>query len=98
MNPDSNSTTLNEFSWNNNVNLLYIDQPVGVGYSYTTITNGVLNLLTQEFTPVEDGETPELDLTTVQTSISTPDPAFIVNNTETAAKMAWQFVQVWFQE
>lgn len=98
MNPDSNSTTLNEFAWNNNVNMLYIDQPVGVGYSYTTITNGVLNLLTQEFTHVENGETPELNLTTVQTSVSTPDPAFVVNNTETAAKMAWQFAQVWFQE
>jgi hypothetical protein len=28
INPDSNSTTLNEWSWNNNVNMLYIDQPV----------------------------------------------------------------------
>ncbi|MBE3041385.1 hypothetical protein IMZ48_02135 [Candidatus Bathyarchaeota archaeon] len=99
INPDSNSTTVNEFSWNNNVNMLYIDQPVGVGYSYTTVTNGVVDLLTEQFTPLaEDEEAPELNLTTVQASISTPDPAFVLNNTETAAKMMWQFAQVWFQE
>ena len=98
VNPDSNSTTVNEFSWNNNVNMLYIDQPVGVGYSYTTITDGILNLLTQEFSPLEDNDAPELNLTTVQASISTPNEAFLVNNTETAAKMAWKFAQVWFQE
>lgn len=78
--------------------MLYVDQPVGVGYSYTTITEGVLNLLTQEFSPLEDGETPELNLTTLQASISTPKEAFLVNNTETAAKMMWKFAQVWFQE
>ncbi|SPO05481.1 related to serine-type carboxypeptidase Z precursor [Cephalotrichum gorgonifer] len=99
VNPDSNSTTLNEFSWNNNVNMLYIDQPVGVGYSYTTVTKGVVDLLTDTFTPLEDPESiPELNLTTVQASKSTPDPHFVVNNTETAAKMMWRFAQVWFQE
>lgn len=99
MNPDSNSTTLNEFSWNNNVNMLYIDQPVGVGYSYTSITNGTVDLMSGAFSPLSNPEeVPELNLTTVQASISTPDPARVVNNTETAAKMTWQFAQVWFQE
>lgn len=99
VNPDSNSTTINDFSWNTNVNMLYIDQPVGIGYSYTSITNGVVNLLTGVFEPLaEDAETPDLNLTTVQASISTPNPAFVVNNTETAAKMTWKFAQVWFQE
>jgi carboxypeptidase C (cathepsin A) len=31
---DVNSIYLNEFSWNNNANLVFIDQPVGTGFSY----------------------------------------------------------------
>lgn len=36
---DSNSTYLNEWSWNNEVNMLYLDQPVQVGLSYDVLTN-----------------------------------------------------------
>ncbi|KXN85070.1 Carboxypeptidase S1 [Leucoagaricus sp. SymC.cos] len=35
---DSRSVTLNEFSWNNEANLLFIDQPVGVGFSHGDTT------------------------------------------------------------
>ncbi|KAF8602101.1 alpha/beta-hydrolase [Ceratobasidium sp. AG-I] len=31
---DGRNTTLNKYSWNTNANLLFIDQPAGVGYSY----------------------------------------------------------------
>ncbi|KAF8960015.1 serine carboxypeptidase [Flammula alnicola] len=34
---DSSSVTLNPFSWNNESNVLYIDQPVGTGFSHGNI-------------------------------------------------------------
>jgi carboxypeptidase C (cathepsin A) len=37
VNPDSKSTTLNKWSWNNEVNMLYIDQPVQTGFSYDVL-------------------------------------------------------------
>ena len=36
---DSNSTESNLWSWNENVNMLYVDQPVTAGFSYAALVN-----------------------------------------------------------
>ncbi|CAL1710317.1 unnamed protein product [Somion occarium] len=38
VNSDANSTRINPFSWNNISNVIYIDQPIGTGFSFGTIT------------------------------------------------------------
>ncbi|ORY32966.1 peptidase S10, serine carboxypeptidase [Neocallimastix californiae] len=37
--PSGNETIYNEHSWNNKANLLFLDQPVNVGYSYSDSNN-----------------------------------------------------------
>lgn len=45
INADGNSSRLNEWAWNREVNMLFIDQPVQVGFSYDALYNGTLDLL-----------------------------------------------------
>jgi carboxypeptidase D len=79
--------------------MLYIDQPVGVGFSYTTLVNGTVDFITEQFMPLADPNyTPETNLTTVAATLNTPDLSRVVNTTATAAKMMYRFAQVWFQE
>jgi hypothetical protein len=99
VNPDSNSTTLNEHSWNNNVNMLYIDQPLGTGFSYTHIKNGTLDLVTRNFTEGDNIES-ELGLTFLPATIQpdATDITTVANTTASAARSLWRFAQVWFNE
>ncbi|KAB5572158.1 Alpha/Beta hydrolase protein [Coniochaeta sp. 2T2.1] len=99
VNADSNSTTLNPWSFNGAVNMLYVDTPVQTGYSYVNPQNGTVDLFTYDFTPLEDsGEEPETNLTTVQATISSQDNADTLNTTQQVARIMWTFAQVWFQE
>jgi hypothetical protein len=97
---DSNSTELNQYSWNNHVNMLYIDQPVGTSFSYSTIQNGTLNVLTPDpplFTPLQN-TTPQTNATLMAAALDPRPLSTTQNTTQQASRTIWQFAQVWFQE
>jgi hypothetical protein len=99
INPDSNSTTLNPWSWNNEVNMLYIDQPVQVGFSYDILTNGTLDQFTSIVTPIDFlSGIPESNNTFVVGTFSSQNPNSTANTTTNGAHALWHFVQAWLEE
>lgn len=111
---DSNSTRLNEWAWNGEVNMLYIDQPVQVGFSYDTLHNGTYDLLRaadrqeegdgdDEVSPIqlgefEGGEIPETNATFYVGTFASQNGTQVPNSTDHAAVAFWHFAQIWFEE
>lgn len=96
---DSNSTSLNPWSWNNEANILYIDQPNQVGFSYDEIASGTLNFDSREMLLVEPTDAlPQQNDTFLVGKFPSQDPAATANTTTNAARALWVFSQVWLQE
>ena len=96
---DSNSTEINPWSWNNEVNMLYLDQPVQAGFSYDVPTNGTLDLTSGNVT-VEglSAGVPEQNNTFLVGTFGSQIQNSTANNTSNAARALWHFAQAWFQE
>lgn len=109
VNDDSNSTVLNPWSFNNEVNMLYIDQPNQVGFSYDVPTNGTYNQLPPSSASsqydVSEGvfgksgdEVPEQNSTFYVGTFPSLRNSTTANGTENAARSLWHFAQTWFSE
>ncbi|OLN88363.1 Carboxypeptidase S1-like protein A [Colletotrichum chlorophyti] len=102
VNEDSRTTRLNPWSWNNEVNLLYIDQPTQVGFSYDEPTNVTVHENEEgrlEWFPADfsDG-VPKGNNTYRYGTASSQKPSQTANSTAHAAHALWHFAQTWFFE
>ncbi|ROT36136.1 carboxypeptidase S1 [Sodiomyces alkalinus F11] len=98
VNPDSNSTRLSKWSWNNKVNMLYIDQPVQVGFSYDTLRNVTRDLLGSVRTLNPGDPIPQQNTTFHVGTYPSNDRNATAQGSRNAAVSLWHFAQVWFQE
>lgn len=98
--PDSNSTEENQWSWNEHANMLYLDQPVGTGYSYNELIDSNYDLLTNAITPFSayTEDIPGPNATLLYGKFPSQDPSRTVNTTEAAARTLWYFAQAWFTD
>ncbi|KAK8085051.1 serine carboxypeptidase [Apiospora hydei] len=91
---DRFATVAREWGWDRASNMLFIDQPNQVGFSYDAPTNGSLDLLTNEIRiPPEarpDTHPPGLFLNGTFSSMNSNHTA---NTTETAAVAVWHMLQ-----
>lgn len=46
--PESNTTVYNDFGWNEKVNIIYLEQPAGTGFSYGTGSSTTLSNLAED--------------------------------------------------
>ncbi|KAI1780248.1 serine carboxypeptidase [Hypoxylon cercidicola] len=99
VNADSNSTTLSEWAWNTNVNMLFLDQPTQVGFSYDTLQNVTLDLVSGRVVKLDESDpVPEQETTLLVGTYPSLNRNQTARGTRNAAIAMWHFAQTWFQE
>ncbi|TVY94266.1 Carboxypeptidase S1-like protein A [Lachnellula willkommii] len=87
-------TIAREYGWDRGSNILYIDQPNQVGFSYDTPTNGSLDLLTSDlYTPPQVLPKSQSANTFMNGTFNTLNRNNTANTTEIAAMAIWHMLQ-----
>ncbi|KAM4065910.1 serine carboxypeptidase [Hirsutella rhossiliensis] len=89
-------TSPREWSWNREFNMLYVDQPLHTGFSYDFPTPGNFHPKNGSITTLKsETEGPPADRTVFPGVFSSQNTASTANTTENAARLYWNFLQVW---
>ena len=87
-------TQANDWGWDRSTNILYVDQPNEVGFSYDTPTNGSLNLFTSIITnPASGVPSGSPDSVFINGTFSSNNVNTTTNTTEIAAHAIWHMLQ-----
>ncbi|KAL9027723.1 MAG: hypothetical protein Q9196_003796 [Gyalolechia fulgens] len=87
-------TQARDWGWDRSSNVIFVDQPNQVGFSYDRLTNGSLNLLTSELAlPPSATPADQPDYTYLKGTFSSNDSHASANTTEIAAHTIWHMLQ-----
>lgn len=87
-------TQARDWGWDRSSNIIYIDQPNQVGFSYDTLANGSLNLLNGDISvPAANRPTNQPAYTFLDGTFSSTDSLKTANTTEIAAYAIWHMLQ-----
>ncbi|KIX03055.1 uncharacterized protein Z518_06605 [Rhinocladiella mackenziei CBS 650.93] len=97
VNFNGTETIENPWSFNNNANVLYIDQPTKAGLSYSYLVNGTYDLASEWITPLDinPDDLPDLNSTTQLGTFADQGPYTSANTTVMAGKVLWHFYEHW---
>ncbi|KAG9836118.1 alpha/beta-hydrolase, partial [Aureobasidium melanogenum] len=93
---NSRDAVNNPWSWNDRVNMLYIDQPVQTGFSYDTLVNGTIYEAKSPFV-VLPAKVPKND-TSLAGVFSSGNSSLAPNSTMAVAPPMWDFMQIWLKD
>ncbi|KIX07449.1 uncharacterized protein Z518_02102 [Rhinocladiella mackenziei CBS 650.93] len=93
VNHEGTNTTINPWSFSNHVNMLYIDQPIEVGFSYSSLINGTYNTTSLLVTPDNANST---SLPPGYGTFSDQAASTTANTTVASARGLWVFAEHWF--
>lgn len=79
--------------------MLYLDTPVGAGFSYSHIVDGVFDLTTQiVYAGMQNASGYTPNATHIPGRLPVQDPSRTANTTETNVRTLWNAVQLWMHE
>ncbi|KAL8766182.1 MAG: hypothetical protein Q9209_006947 [Squamulea sp. 1 TL-2023] len=87
-------TQLRDWGWDRSSNIIFVDQPNQVGFSFDKLTNGSLNLLDSTVvSPSSDAPAGQPDYTYLDGTFSSNNGNASANTTEIAAHIMWHMLQ-----
>ncbi|KAJ5165647.1 Peptidase S10 serine carboxypeptidase [Penicillium coprophilum] len=96
VNADSSTTRLNQWSWNSESDMLYLDQSVQTGFSYDNLEEGTQSAFGEVLLDVNSKSAKSSSMPGSRRGLfSSNNPKSTTNSTQSVAQSTWLYMQLW---